>query len=811
MSKQNQQRSGSVSVYVSIDWTQAMKKLFPLIVTMLLMSTHALAENRTVVTIGVLTDGPMEGLGEVRSLFFDELRNLTEGEFMISFPESKQFDGQWSTDRITAAVMRLQNDPEVDMVLALGLLSSQLAATSSNLRKPTFAPFVFNPDLLGISRNGNVSGVKNLNYLTTESQFDAELKTFLNVIEFTHLALLADESQYRFFPEAVERTIKTARSQGIVLHFITNSTADEALAAKIPAVVQAVMIAPLPRLNRTAKQKLIAGLIEQHLPSYTLADGITVEQGIFMSAKATADLSRKARRTALNMEAVLHGAPASRQPVIFEEKRQLTINMKTARAIGVSPDFELLHKAVLLYHEPEVTSQPMSLAATAQEAIKANLTIVAGQLGVQAGSKNIAEARSVLFPRIFGNVSYLQNNDDNVFVQSGFYAEKSTAGSIKLEQILFSESTLANLAIQKHLQVAREAQQRTLELEIVQQATTTFLNVLIAQTHLRIQQNNLKLTQTNLELARNRVQVGAADVSDVYRWESEMATIRQNVLQANANLEKARDGLNRILHRSLSDRFITEPATLDDPSLLISRKALLNSIANERAYDLMGKFFITEAFGLSPELAQLEAQIAAQARQLESDQRAYWSPDITLIGEVSRTFDETRDQAAGFSLEDQTNWQAGINLSLPLFEGGARRARSSRSELNVQQLKVRYQGTREAVEQRIRGDLHAIRASYPSIELSAQAADAACKSFELVRENYSEGTRSMTDLLVAQNASLAADQSAANAVYKFLLDLMSLQRDIGEFDFFLDDPRRDLVSERLEAFIAGGDESLKQR
>ena len=102
-----------------------MKKLLALIVAMLLMmSTHALAENRPVVTIGVVTDGPMEGIGELRSLFFNELKNLTEGEFMIRFPESKQFDGQWSTDQITATLASLQHDPEVDMVLALGLLSS---------------------------------------------------------------------------------------------------------------------------------------------------------------------------------------------------------------------------------------------------------------------------------------------------------------------------------------------------------------------------------------------------------------------------------------------------------------------------------------------------------------------------------------------------------------------------------------------------------------------------------------------------------------------------------------------------------------
>ena len=205
-----------------------------------------------------------------------------------------------------------------------------------------------------------------------------------------------------------------------------------------------------------------------------------------------------------------------------------------------------------------------------------------------------------------------------------------------------------------------------------------------------------------------------------------------------------------------------------------------------------------------PDLAGLNAQIAAKARENKSDRRAYWSPDVVAFGEMSRVFDEDRVSLSGISLEDQTNWQAGVQISLPLFEGGARAARSSKSALALEQLSVNYQSSQDIIRQRVRGDFHHIRASYPSIALAKQAAVAARKSFDLVRENYTEGTRSMTDLLVSQNASLTADQSAANAVYRFLLDLMSLQRDIGAFDFFLDDSQQVRMIDRLKAYIARG-------
>jgi outer membrane protein len=151
-------------------------------------------------------------------------------------------------------------------------------------------------------------------------------------------------------------------------------------------------------------------------------------------------------------------------------------------------------------------------------------------------------------------------------VSQGLAAEKTLDASLRLNQILFSESALANLSVQKKLQVALEAQQRTLELDIVQQAVNTYLNVLKARTQLDVEKNGLRLAQSNLQLAKSRVAAGKADASDVSRWESEIATARQRVLLARSGAEQFRDKLNRLLRRPLKDRFPLQPAGLDDPS-----------------------------------------------------------------------------------------------------------------------------------------------------------------------------------------------------------------------------------------------------
>ena len=294
--------------------------------------------------------------------------------------------------------------------------------------------------------------------------------------------------------------------------------------------------------------------------------------------------------------------------------------------------------------------------------------------------------------------------------------------------------------------------------------------------------------------------MGVANPAEVYRWESELATSRQGLLLAQSNLQQARDALNRILHRPLKENFITEPATLDDPALIVSRPELFEYVNNDRNYELMGDFIVQEGLKASPELAALAALTSATERKQKTDQRAYWSPSVTFEGEVNNILDENR--VANVTAEGDTNWMIGLNVSLPLFEGGARSARLTGSRSELDRFRSEQDATRERIEQRIRNNLHRIRASYPSIRLSKHAADAAGKNLNLVIDAYSRGAVSILDLLDAQNAALVAEVSAANAVLNFLIDLMNLERSAGQFDFFLDDRSRDEWFDRLKNYIA---------
>ena len=117
-------------------------------------------------------------------------------------------------------------------------------------------------------------------------------------------------------------------------------------------------------------------------------------------------------------------------------------------------------------------------------------------------------------------------------------------------------------------------------------------------------------------------------------------------------------------------------------------------------------------------------------------------------------------------------------------------------------LETERRATENRVEQRVRSAMHEMGASWAAIGLAREAAEAARNNFDLVRDSYARGVVSILDLLDAQNQALVAELVAANEVYRFVIDLMEVQRAAGRYDFFATSEERDDFFDRLEAFVA---------
>lgn len=768
------------------------------------------------VQIGIIVDGPWEQNDHVRNLFIDEVTALLQNEFDVSFPPDKSITCDWTLAGIKKAIDTLLNDTEVNFIIGSGAIVSQELALMGQLPKPCIAPFIVDALMQGVPEDSGTSGVKNLSYITSPWRETERLKMFRRVVPFSKLVILGSGPFISTLHNLTEYQERCRREMGIEIELIPVGYSVEEALNSIPADAEAVSVAPILHLDSASFQQLANGLIERKLPSFAVMGRVHVERGLMVGLLPETFFPKNARRTALNIQRILLGEKPEELPVVLPMNERLLINMSTARAIGKFPDWSVITEAELINEQARAVERQVDLRSVVAEALSVNLELLAKKFETEAGRENRRQAIAKLLPQI--EVSALGAIIDKKLAESSFgtQAERTLTANATLQQILFSEEAWANVSIQKNLQKAQEYDEESFKLDVIQSAATAYLNVLVAKSLERIERENLAQTRENLELAQVREALGMSGTAEVLRWQGRLSSNRSSVISSNATRNQAELQLNRILNRALEESFLTEEVEIGETGLLIAHARFFGAMKNPWTFKLMRTFMEEEGINSTPELKQLDAAIAAQNRLYISSGRQFWLPTLALHGEVENLLGESGAGTSsplagvlppGVSLTEPqgATWTLGMRASIPIFEGGARISERKQAAKTLEQLRLERSAIADKIGQRIRSALHQAGASYANIALSQEAADIADSTLDLVVDAYSRGAVSVLDLIDAQNNALIAEQSAAAAVYQFLIDMLEVERAIGKFDFMRSEEERNDFFGRLDSFVLAGD------
>jgi len=758
------------------------------------------------VRIALVTDGSSMLIDKIRHLFQKEISDLLEGEYNVEFPHSEEFNGDWTAHGINALIEKAYDDPDIDIVVSIGVISSQIISEKRNLSKPSFAPFIIDETIQDLPLNMGTSGVHNLNYLNSASNTSENIDIFQKLSPFKDLAIVVDESLIKNFP-ALNPGIREIESEyDITIHTIpVSDSCEDAISQLKSKKVDAVYIASVSRFDDEDIDCFIKGLINLKLPSFSRYGLWMVERGVLATNATDLDPIKLSRRVALNIQRTLLGEDPKSFEVTIEQKQHLTINMETARQIGVYPPFSLLLEAFPINAQDINPTKQINLSDAVYETLNNSLQLAVSEREVYAGREDEKLSQSRLWPQIEVSTNGRIIDRDRALGSSGREPQSAMYAGANISQILYSNELIGDTRVQKHLQCARVEDYFTSRLDTVFDLTVSYLNLLRNMTLQTIQRNNVNLTRSNLTLADQRVEVGVARLSEVYRWESEISNNQTSVVQTFYNTESSRIRLNRLMNRPQNMK--TEPIkiSLDDPFWLMSADWFNENIKNHYELELFKNFAVSEGFRLSPELKQLTQSIRAQAQRLGIANRAFWSPTLAATAEVSdRYLEGGAGQKPVIPLipeVDKLDWLVGFNLSFPLYEGGGKSAEQRRAFQNLMKLKLQLKNLTEQIEENIRVNINRASSSFTAIGLSKKSAISANKNLKLVLDQYSRGTTNIVDLLDAQNQSLLAELVTTNAIYDYLIDLVSVQRAIGRFDFLMTNVERDEWFRRMDSYL----------
>lgn len=301
---------------------------------------------------------------------------------------------------------------------------------------------------------------------------------------------------------------------------------------------------------------------------------------------------------------------------------------------------------------------------------------------------------------------------------------------------------------------------------LIHQVAEAYLEVLNAQSTIRLQEKELEAVQASLEQAEALHEAEEAARSELAQARARRDNVRAALIRARGEAGVAREELSKFTgqeHGPLSGLRADAELPPLEPEALES--------------------WLEHAYAGNPQIAAARAELQAQGRQAQAaSARRY--PTVNLTGGYTG-FDDAGDvdlnnpDDAEMSARELDDYYVGVQVQMPLFEGGAINARARSAER-------RHDRQREEVERIRRSVRNDARSAYESI-VSARSEIAAYRaavrsgerSVAAMEAEVEAGTRAVTDLLEAQRERFEAQRNLAEARHKYLVNTLQLRRAAG--------------------------------
>ena len=741
------------------------------------------------------------------------LRELAGDDYAVEV--ENRYVGDDTTQGIESALHRALNDPRVEVVFGGGMVVSELGARLSprQRHKPFFAGF---PELSdrqprGITEAG-ASAIPNYTFVSTPYRVVSDLRMLRKITGTKRIYGLIPAGIFELYDDWEEELALVEERVGasVIVYPVEGSVED--VLRQLPPEAEAVYVGVLPKFTTEMYRQLFAALRKRGIFNLGMQGRPLIDLG------ATASLSPDlrdplARRAAVNLHQLFLGFGTDELQVHLPSQDQLVINAEVMRSIGWSPDYETYLTADFINERSDGSGQPITLQESMQLAAQRNPDARAARAQVNIAEADTRIARSALLPSFDLDAQHsIARNHDRIVPAMTPSKQHAGAYGLTLRQVLFDDEYWSQFRAQRFNYDAARLNAYSSELDARANGGIAFLQVLLAESLFGIEKENLRLSERNLRLAKTRVDVGAADPSEVFRWESQVARGRADLVQREAQRDNAIADLNRVLDADRDKRWSVTPMVVDTDRFDFLGRDIAPLIRNTADMARLATFLQILATESSPELAAFDASLEAQGVLLGQKKRKYFLPTIGLQGSYTRSvlgsagtvaLDGTR---TNLKTDAQNELVAGVVLSLPLYQGGRRRADIDRQRASIRQLQAQRQSAVQSLRRNAVTALNNLSADHANILLSERAQAAARKNFESVREKYSQGAATILDLLDAQSGLLQQRQQVASASYTFLIDSVSLQRATTWFDATKSEAERQRWSEELERFLRSPDD-----
>lgn len=394
---------------------------------------------------------------------------------------------------------------------------------------------------------------------------------------------------------------------------------------------------------------------------------------------------------------------------------------------------------------------------------------------------DVSQARSGALPDITLNGSYDRNfkvgsffivpqGDDNPFgnepieLQTGF--KNTFSASINFRMALYDGAVFPALSIAKMYKIYSEAGADEVADMVRYQAEVLFYTSILAREQLKVLEQAYETDSVNLDNVEAMFSQGMVSQFEVLRARTEKANLLPQILRAESNVKLSEKRLKSFLDMDLSTPVtLVPPEDEIAPGDIPSLERLVNTALVSR-----------------PEVVQAE-QLEDITDKAITVARADYFPKLEAVSNYQK-----QAQSDEFTLDENatTAWNAGVRLTVPLFQGGEVRGAVKKAKADHRQAELAHEAIRDDVRLEVEDAYDRLIQARKSLEVQAETIAQAEEGLRIANLRYESGEGTLLEVLSAQTALTDARTARATALYDFRTALAGLAK-ATTIDFTGDD------------------------
>jgi len=397
----------------------------------------------------------------------------------------------------------------------------------------------------------------------------------------------------------------------------------------------------------------------------------------------------------------------------------------------------------------------MDLVQAYRDALANDAQVASVRSQLEATRERVPQARAGLLPAVNANAAASrQMVDTNLAPRRDFTAQNYSIG---LSYPLYRMQNVETYEQSRLLVLITEAQLAAAQQDLIVRVSQAYFDVLAAQDSLDTIRAQKRAITEQLAAARRNFEVGTATITDQQEAQARFDLAVAQEFAALNELEVKRAALAQLTGKPVPDLRVLRSGVGLQPPQPPRESDWTESARNDS-------------------LAVQQARIASEVANREIDKQRYaHRPTVDLVGSLGFA----KSASAQFVGVDSTTAAVGVQLSMPLYTGGAIDAR-------VREAAALREKSLSDLEVARRFSEHSARQFFLGVNsglAQVRALEAAEKSSQLALDSnllgYQVGVRINIDVLNAQQQLFTTRRDLARARYDVLVNGLRLKSTVG--------------------------------